>query len=66
MTEFPSGYLPEDWGEVMCIELLCGMAGSDPLEFLFKVQAKNALPSQHTVPLMKTSSVNPNRIQHES
>lgn len=44
MTEFRAGYLPEDWEEVTCIELLGMVQGSDTFwDFSVKVQAKNSL-----------------------
>ena len=44
MTEFRSGFLPEDWEGITCIELLAMQQGHDSFwDFAIQVQSKNAL-----------------------
>jgi hypothetical protein len=44
MTEFRAGYLPEDWEEIMRIELLAMMQNNMSFwDFAIQVQAKNSL-----------------------
>jgi hypothetical protein len=44
MVEFKAGFLPEDWEEIMCIELLAMQQGVDSFwDFTVQVQLKNAL-----------------------
>jgi hypothetical protein len=44
MTEFRAGYLPEDWKEITCIELLGMLQNADAFwDFAVQVQTKNLL-----------------------
>jgi hypothetical protein len=65
MTKFRAGYLPEDWEEVTCIELL-GMTQEEQSfrDFAVKVQAKNSTSSSRVGIKISRSYIHHRRLCH--